>query len=291
MIEAVVETGELADVEDLDVAALDVLEGGDGGLLQFVKSHPSGSNRDGVGQYRPKQQAGANRRPPIGPCPRVQVARESPSPRWAAAIPAPRKWRRQARKTRPQGRGSDALRHSAASSSGRSAVSGTPGRATTTTCARSKISRHRCQVGSPRKASAPSSSTQRPLRCLAAQLLERQHGVAFAVAPQFALVDHEPGNSRDGETKHREPIRGRWPPVRHDAADRGPGAGAPRRARARGARRRRGADGRSAPGRTCRPATRSGRDSPSAVTAQCASARRTIPHHRFPSRSTAPFRR
>ena len=74
--EAVVETGELADVEDLDVAGLDVLEGGDGGLLQFVKSHPSGSNRDGVGQYRPKQRAGANRRPPIGPLsPRASCAR------------------------------------------------------------------------------------------------------------------------------------------------------------------------------------------------------------------------
>ena len=38
--QGIVEAGELADVEDLDVAGLDVLEGGDGGLLQFVKSHP-----------------------------------------------------------------------------------------------------------------------------------------------------------------------------------------------------------------------------------------------------------
>ena len=36
----VVEAGELADVEDGDVARFDVLEGGDGGLLQFVRSHP-----------------------------------------------------------------------------------------------------------------------------------------------------------------------------------------------------------------------------------------------------------
>ena len=37
------EAGELADVEDGDVAGLDVVECGDGGLLELVKSHPGGA--------------------------------------------------------------------------------------------------------------------------------------------------------------------------------------------------------------------------------------------------------
>ena len=36
----IVEARELADIEDLDVAGLDVFEGGNGNLRAFVEAHP-----------------------------------------------------------------------------------------------------------------------------------------------------------------------------------------------------------------------------------------------------------
>src|SRR5262249_44148981 len=54
------EAGELADIEDNDVARLDVVESSDGGLLDLVKSHPGVSDRVGCGQYRPKPRPEAN---------------------------------------------------------------------------------------------------------------------------------------------------------------------------------------------------------------------------------------
>ena len=83
----VVETGELADVEDLDVAGLDVLEGGDGGLLQLVKSHPGGADRVkvvlvNIGQNGGREQF-ADRRAPV--VRRARVARVSRWRRSAAA--------------------------------------------------------------------------------------------------------------------------------------------------------------------------------------------------------------
>jgi hypothetical protein len=59
----VVQAGELAHIENGDVARFDVFESGDGGFLDLVKSHPDVIDRVGCGQYRPKRRREANRAP------------------------------------------------------------------------------------------------------------------------------------------------------------------------------------------------------------------------------------
>src|SRR5205823_9291278 len=59
----VVEAGELADIENGDVASLDVFESGNGYVLQSIEAHPkcwNGLDRARGDQYRPKRCRGAN---------------------------------------------------------------------------------------------------------------------------------------------------------------------------------------------------------------------------------------
>ena len=81
----VVQAGELADIEQRDVAGLDVFESGDGGFLQAIKAHPFGADTVGCVQYMPEPSPEANP-PPWHARPRlVRARREWSLPRSAGA--------------------------------------------------------------------------------------------------------------------------------------------------------------------------------------------------------------
>ena len=83
--EGVVEGGQLADIEDGDVARFDVFESSNGDLLQLASSHPYRTRRVGCAQYKPEQKQEANRAPARVPPLRVQASRVSAWPQSPAA--------------------------------------------------------------------------------------------------------------------------------------------------------------------------------------------------------------
>ena len=133
----VVEAGELADVEDGDVACLDVLEGGDGGFLQLVKSHPVRWAIElvvvNIGQNGGGQQTADLRDARRGP---ARAARGSPWRRSAAASPTRAKMAPAGAVSScdrgPRGSGSARARPAARAAHPRRGV---PGRVTTAMCA------------------------------------------------------------------------------------------------------------------------------------------------------------
>ena len=132
-----------------------------------------------------------------------------------------------------------------------------PDAGTTTMCARSNRSFQRCHCGKPRNASAPTSSSERARRHFGAHRRERVDRVALAAARDFARVERRgagiraaraPASRRGRRPTHAAPPRCGGSPAghQHDID----------RARAPARRRRRAADGRSGPGRTCRRGSR-----------------------------------
>ena len=174
----------------------------------------------------------------------------------AAARSAGRRWRRRVRESKIAGSSTRLSSQIGRSGAGRLAARSTPGRSTTTRCARSKISRHRCHDGSPRNASAPSSSSSGAAGT---------RGAARRASPPcsfFRRVAIRGRRRRARET--RRPRAAAW---RAAIGGRRRGAVAVRRIAggneadfrqpaARAARRRRSADVRNAPDRTFRRAAR-----------------------------------
>ncbi len=231
MISVLVETGQLANVEDGDVAGLDVFEGGDGGFLNLVKSHPGRrGGRVGCGQYRPKRRGEANRaRRRRRPRPRASSARIALA---EIGVRCDRLREDRAGRLRPQQR----LRiaryarrvHSATSDGWQLAVDRRSRPGHDDECARPKISRQRCHVGSPRKASPPTISASGRAGGLVRAIPERHDRVALGPRRSISRAStSRPGYSASAALDHREPMRGRRDAARRDAADRPPARSGP----------------------------------------------------------------
>src|SRR5438093_5442239 len=120
--ERVVEAGELADIEQRDVAGFDGFEGGDGDFLQAVKSHPLMSDTVGCGQYKLERLEEANRQSRRDQWLLARVRRGSQWPRWVAAKWERARWHRRAFARGVMGRWSSAARIECAKARRASAV-------------------------------------------------------------------------------------------------------------------------------------------------------------------------
>src|SRR6202165_1357837 len=80
----VVQAGQLADIENDDVAGFDVFEGGNCSFLNLVKAHPEGADTVDCDQYKPEPRPEANRELQPGRRRRRRVPLEFRSPKSAA---------------------------------------------------------------------------------------------------------------------------------------------------------------------------------------------------------------
>ena len=128
-------------------------------FCSLLRSHPGVIDRVGCVQYRPKRRPEANRATaamPAAPARELGAnrrRRRSDARVIGCTMIAPAGCGDKTRGSSPERRS-----HSRASARRSASSNATPGRATTTRCASSNISRHRCHAGSPRNASAPTIS-------------------------------------------------------------------------------------------------------------------------------------